>query len=527
MGSESSSNEATPSPRFRERERTAAGGGAAMVFPLGHYNYFKVLVTMPQAADVEEAANRAEKARGVEEAAALKLQTSLRGYRSRKAFQEAQSYASIEGPEDEDSGESPSFRLLAGADEAAARSEDGEGHSGRGSVGGSFGSLILNRSASACDLKDVLRRTIDVFRRKRIVREAALIGKGITRTLSSNALILSDDARLARAAGSATSGADRPQSAEVSPLRGSRKNVHFLSARGTLERESLDMPSVQSMPLKKKHWLEAVDAKHRYGSNLSKYYEVWLASTTTENFFTWLDHGEGRSVNLEACPRSVLNTEVIKYCSKQEREKYEVLIRDGIMVYKQSGIPVHTMEPSLLFRARQSGAAARDPPMMGENDDHPDDIKQNDTWIFVCSPEGRIYVGKKRLNPSPRFQHSSFLAGGAALAAGQMDVHHGKVVELRAFSGHYRPKRENLLAFLQMLHESGVDTRQVRSVHHLLPPVSPFLLEDKRALTRLSLISSHLQVQAVQKQVSRGIRHRGLAGLPGWIKSQHNTLKSS
>ena len=130
---------------------------------------------------------------------------------------------------------------------------------------------------------------------------------------------------------------------------------------------------------------------------------------------------------------------------------------------------------------------SQDPPMVGENEDHPDDIKQNDTWIFVCSPEGRIYVGKKRLNPSPRFQHSSFLAGGAALAAGQMDVHHGKVVELRAFSGHYRPKRENLLAFLQMLHESGVDTRQVRSVHRL-----PLSLATKRALTRLSLLISSL-----------------------------------
>ena len=89
-------------------------------------------------------------------------------------------------------------------------------------------------------------------------------------------------------------------------------------------------------------------------------------------------------------------------------------------------------------------------------------VRQNDTWIFVCSPDGRIYVGKKRLSPSPRFQHSSFLAGGAALAAGQMDVYQGTVVEVRAFSGHYRPKRENLLAFLRMLHDRGVDTARVR-----------------------------------------------------------------
>ena len=37
-----------------------------------------------------------------------------------------------------------------------------------------------------------------------------------------------------------------------------------------------------------------------------------------------------------------------------------------------------------------------------------------------------------------------------------------QVLEIRAFSGHYRPKRENLLAFLQMLCDQGVDTKQVR-----------------------------------------------------------------
>ena len=54
-----------------------------------------------------------------------------------------------------------------------------------------------------------------------------------------------------------------------------RKKVSFLTSTGDLKRESLDIPSVRSIPLKKKHWLEAVDAKHRYGSNLAVYYEEW------------------------------------------------------------------------------------------------------------------------------------------------------------------------------------------------------------------------------------------------------------
>ena len=85
---------------------------------------------------------------------------------------------------------------------------------------------------------------------------------------------------------------------------------------------------------------------------------------------------------------------------------------------------------------------------------------QGGSWIFVCSPQGKIYVGRKRVLP-PRFQHSSFLAGGAALAAGQMDVDEGCVREIRAFSGHYRPQTDSIFAFLKLLHRQGVDTKRI------------------------------------------------------------------
>lgn len=45
-----------------------------------------------------------------------------------------------------------------------------------------------------------------------------------------------------------------------------------------------------------------------------------------------------------------------------------------------------------------------------------------DRWIFVMSPQGKLYIGKKKKGV---FQHSSFLAGGATTAAGRLVVNHG------------------------------------------------------------------------------------------------------
>lgn len=43
-------------------------------------------------------------------------------------------------------------------------------------------------------------------------------------------------------------------------------------------------------------------------------------------------------------------------------------------------------------------------------------------WIFVLSALKVLYVGQKRKG---RFQHSSFLAGGATLSAGRLVVEAG------------------------------------------------------------------------------------------------------
>ena len=75
---------------------------------------------------------------------------------------------------------------------------------------------------------------------------------------------------------------------------------------------------------------------------------------------------------------------------QKEREAYEVIVEDGKLVYWRSGELVNTVEGS--------------------------------KWIFVLSTSRNMYVAEKKKG---RFQHSSFLAGGATTAAGRLVAHNG------------------------------------------------------------------------------------------------------
>lgn len=67
-----------------------------------------------------------------------------------------------------------------------------------------------------------------------------------------------------------------------------------------------------------------------------------------------------------------------------------MIIENGKLVYRQGGVPLNTVEGS--------------------------------KWIFVLSTSRNLYVGQKKKG---LFQHSSFLAGGAATAAGRLVAHDG------------------------------------------------------------------------------------------------------
>ncbi|CAK9179944.1 unnamed protein product [Ilex paraguariensis] len=176
-----------------------------------------------------------------------------------------------------------------------------------------------------------------------------------------------------------------------------------------------------------RHWLEAIDPRHRYGHNLHLYYNVWFDSLSSQPFFYWLDVGDGKEATLEKCPRTKLQNQCIKYLGPKEREAYEVIVESGRLVYRQSRVSVETVEGS--------------------------------KWIFVLSTSRNLYVGQKMKG---RFQHSSFLAGGATTAAGRLVAHGGIIEAIWPYSGHYHPTEENFMEFISFLEQHHVDLTNVK-----------------------------------------------------------------
>ncbi|KAG0592111.1 hypothetical protein M758_1G195200 [Ceratodon purpureus] len=217
----------------------------------------------------------------------------------------------------------------------------------------------------------------------------------------------------------------------------------------------------KALKLALEHWLEAIDARHRYGHNLRPYYLHWVELETVEPFFYWLDLGAGRQVEVQKCSRATLLDQQIKYLSPDQRIPYEVSIYNGKLFYKLSGELVHT------------GST------------------KTDRWIFVMSPAGGFYVGKKIKGV---FQHSSFLAGGATTAAGRLVVEHGVLKLMEAHSGHYRPSPENFEGLVQILIASGADLHLAK-----VQLVSDDLLEKRKA-------------KKLAAEVRAGIQHAGTDG---------------
>jgi len=172
-------------------------------------------------------------------------------------------------------------------------------------------------------------------------------------------------------------------------------------------------------------WLEVVDTKHRYTKNLRAYYQAWdLLGEPLGDFFEWLN---SESFELDGCPRSTLESDVVHYCTLNEARTFALSIDHlGRLRNEQTGQLLTTGETG---------------------------------WIFVLHG-GVLYSAEKRTT-SPRFHHSSFFAGGAVEVAGIIAAREGRLTRVYPHSGHYRPRNEHVLYLLRFLEKSKIDLSKI------------------------------------------------------------------
>jgi hypothetical protein len=214
------------------------------------------------------------------------------------------------------------------------------------------------------------------------------------------------------------------------------------------------------------YFLEMVDTKHRYGSHLRAYHAEWKKADTNDNFFHWLDEGEGRNIELPTVSRERLDREQVRYLSREERQQYLVSVdKEGLLCWAKNGQRISTTvefkdsvhgvvpkdDPTPSFREANgdTSAAGQEDSDEDSDDESSDDLSsiasqegehyidhdlknakglkkvqhisastvmnhllrksvKPNAWIFVADTSFRLYVGIKQ---SGAFQHSSFLQG--------------------------------------------------------------------------------------------------------------------
>lgn len=255
-----------------------------------------------------------------------------------------------------------------------------------------------------------------------------------------------------------------------------------------------------------------MDHKHRYGSNLRAYHAEWKKAPTHENFFYWLDEGEGKDLDLPTRSRQRLDSEQVRYLSREERQHYLVRVdSDGRLCWAKNGqristtaeyrdsvegiVPKTSPAPTWASRENDKSNEARSgstPSSTSSSSTGPQiDAEQRvntdldhskasrkfskaspatilnqlvqkpakpGAWIWVADTSFRLYLGIKN---SGSFQHSSFLHGSRLAAAGQIKIKDGRIGRISPLSGHYRPPTRNFKLFVQSLRDAGADMSHV------------------------------------------------------------------
>jgi hypothetical protein len=245
---------------------------------------------------------------------------------------------------------------------------------------------------------------------------------------------------IARRAG----GDDPIESSQDSDEMGSDERRKY--KRKKMEQKAEREKTAKMMDLQ--YFLEMVDQKHRYGSNLRAYHDHWKQSDTTENFFYWIDYGEGRAFEHPTVSRERLEKEQVRYLSREERMKYLVTVdQEGRLCWAKNGERISTTP---------------------EYKDSVNGIVPLDDTSPTFGPFGRVEGGKG----APESSSSSSSSSSAGSEHSDVEGEHYVNEDLEQAHGLAKIKHVSAATILNHLLRSSVKPNSWIFVSLYLPPAS-------------------------------------------------------
>lgn len=196
--------------------------------------------------------------------------------------------------------------------------------------------------------------------------------------------------------------------------------------KGSFQAETRAMPAYI---MNGKYWREAYLKSHNANRDkaCTALFEQWKRTATLDSFEDWVSEQKG--------PTWLSDHEVIRDGKSvdcrmpyfDDPAPYEAQFRDGA-----------------LSTAKTKGKSPAG------------------TYKYVVSPQGKLCMGTKA---NAGLHHSSFLSGGAVVAAGVLKLdEQGRIVSLNNSSGHYGPPAAALLRMIRFLKKQGVDLSHLREI---------------------------------------------------------------
>jgi len=262
-------------------------------------------------------------------------------------------------------------------------------------------------------------------------------------------------------------------------------------------------PAPPLISLAPKHCLEVMDSRHRHSALLQGYLEAFVAerlSRGEESLFEWQEFESflnSSQDDLPGFPRRYLQEWEVEFFSKEDLERYKVVIKEGFLYWKSTGEPVtlpdeppeHTEQVANRLKWMEARREAIDlsdiegiraldlesltPALLRLATDNPS--ADNEDWekakahdcgehmkydkvseakgIYLLTESGDLLVARKERG---LLQHTSLSGGRAVMMAGGIDVEKGRIKRITAHSGHYRPALVNMKFMGHWLREHGV-----------------------------------------------------------------------